>query len=92
VLLTRETKACARNSFGLHAVSISPQPKGNHMKKIDTRAALLVALDAYSRDKYGVPIEKYSAAWLGEPDGGTRYPWEALDLVHVFNGLNEGTI
>ena len=62
------------------------------IKKPDARAALLDALDAYVRDKYGVPIEKYSAAWLTEPDGGTRYPFDALDLVHVFNDITKGNI
>jgi hypothetical protein len=53
----------------------------------DPRATLRAALAAYILSTYGVPIEKYCAAWFNEPDGGTQYPFDALSLVDIYDCL-----
>jgi hypothetical protein len=53
----------------------------------DPRASLRAALAAYIRATYGVTIEQYRDTWLNSPDGDTRYPFEALHLVDIYDSL-----
>jgi hypothetical protein len=53
----------------------------------DTRAPLRAALAAHIRATYGVPIQQYRDAWFNAPDGDTRYPFEALYMVDIYDSL-----
>jgi hypothetical protein len=53
----------------------------------DPRATLRAALASYVRATYGVAIEQYRDAWRNAADGDTRYPFEALHLVDIYDSL-----
>jgi hypothetical protein len=53
----------------------------------DPRATLRAALAAYIRSAYGIAIERYRGAWLNAPDGGERYPFDALQFVDIYDSL-----
>lgn len=55
----------------------------------DPRATLRTALAAHIRSTYGVAMMEYRAAWFNAGDGDTRYPFEALHSVDLYDSLAE---
>jgi hypothetical protein len=60
-------------------------------KNASPAVALRAALADYTKATYGVAIESYSEEWVNSPDGDPRYPYEGLELVHLFNRLASAT-
>jgi hypothetical protein len=53
----------------------------------DTRAKLRAALAAYVRETFGVPITQYRAEWLKAPVADSRFTFEGLDFVRLYEAL-----
>jgi hypothetical protein len=52
-----------------------------------TSSKLRAALAAYVRETFGVAITQYRDEWLKAPDNDSRFTFEGLDFVHLYESL-----